>query len=131
MEVSKFLIGHRFIISREFVGSAREAVLTILEGLPESRNPRVLEGIVTIVLKSDDTNDLMRLSEKILAFVDHSQWGYEKIIQLVHRLSLMDRRFGGFSESVLLKVVEFQPDPQAEDKQARRRAKLSRLGDFT
>ena len=102
--------------------SAREEVFTILEGLPENTNPRVLEGIVTIVLKSDDTNDLMRLSEKILAFVDHSRWGHEKIIQLVNRLSLMDRRFGGFSESFLLKVVEFQPDQQAEDKQARRRA---------
>ena len=102
--------------------SAREEVFTILEGLPENTNPHVLEGIVTIVLKSDDTNDLIRLSEKILAFVDHSRWGHEKIIQLVNRLSLMDRRFGGFSESFLLKVVEFQPDQQAEDKQARRRA---------
>ncbi len=102
--------------------SAHEEVFTILEGLPENTNPLVLEEILTIVLKSDDTNDLMRLSEKILAFVDHSQWGHEKIIQLVDRLSLMDRRFGGFSEPFLLKVVEFQPDQQAEDKQARRKA---------
>ncbi len=110
-----------YYLERVF-GSDREEVLTILEGLPESTNPRVLEEVMTIVLKSDDTNDLMRLSEKILAFVDHSRWGYEKIIQLVNRLSLMDRRFGGFSESVLLKVVEFQLDQKAEDKQARRRA---------
>lgn len=102
--------------------SAREEVLTILEGLPKNTNPRVLEGILNIVLKSDDMNDLMRLSEKVLAFIDHSQWSHEKIIQLVDRLSLMDRRFGGFSEPFLLKIIEFQPDQQAEDKQARRRA---------
>lgn len=99
-----------------------EKVLSILEGLPKTTNPRVLEGIVTIVLKSDDPNALIRLSEKILAFVDHSQWDHEKIIQLVNMLSLLDRRLGGLSESLLLKVVEFQPDQQAEDKQTLRKA---------
>ena len=34
--------------------SAHEEVLTMVEEIPETKNPRVLEGIVTIVLKSND-----------------------------------------------------------------------------
>ena len=63
-----------------------------------------------------------RFSEKILAFVEHVRWDHKKIVQLVGRLSLMNGRLGGFSESVLLKVIEFQPDQQTKEKQARREA---------
>ena len=100
----------------------REEVLRILEGLPKNNNPRVLERIVNIVLMSDDSNDLVRFSDEILTFIDHSQWSYQKIIELLGKLSLFDKQLGLFSESVLLKVVEFQPDEQAEEKQARHNA---------
>ena len=100
----------------------KEEVLRILEELPKSNNPRVVERIVAIILKSDDSNDLVRFSDEILAFIDHSHWNYEKIIGLLGKLSLLGGRFGAFSELVLLKVVGFQPDEQAEDKQARHKA---------
>ena len=98
----------------------REEILCLLEELPETANPYVLESIVNIVLKSDDANNLVRLSEKILAFVDHFRWNPRKVINLIDMLSLAGGRLGGFSESFLLKVVEFQPDPLAGEKQERR-----------
>ena len=55
-------------------------------------------------------------------FVYHFQWDHRKIIRLINRLSLVDGRLSGFSEYFLLKVVEFQPDQQTEDKQSRRKA---------
>ena len=100
----------------------RERVFHILESLPKSTNPRVLAPIVAIVLKSDDSNDLCRFSEKILDFIEHVRWDHNKIIQLVNRLSLMNSNLGRLSESVLLKVIEFRPDQQTEDKRARREA---------
>ena len=102
--------------------TGRDAVLGILDELPETTNPRVLEGIVNIVLKSDDSNTLVRFSERLLTFVDHYQWGHEKIIRLVNRLSFEDGPLGRFSEAFLFKVVTFQPDQQTEEKQARRKA---------
>ena len=102
--------------------TGRDEVLGILDELPETTNPRVLEGIVNIVLKSDDSNTLVRFSERLLAFVDHYQWGHEKIIRLVNRLSFGDGPLGRFSEAFLFKVVTFQPDQQTEEKQDRRRA---------
>lgn len=100
----------------------REKVFHILESLPKSTNPHVLAPIVAIVLKSDDSNDLCRFSEKILDFIEHVRWDHNKIIQLVNKLSLMNSNLGGLSESVLLKVIEFRPDQQTEDKRARREA---------
>ena len=100
----------------------RERVFHILESLPKSTNPRVLAPIVAIVLKSGDANDLCRFSEKILDFIEHVRWDHNKIIQLVNKLSLMNSNLGGLSESVLLKVIEFRPDQQTEDKRARREA---------
>ena len=67
--------------------SHRGEILSILEELPTTTNPRVLEEIVEIVLQSDGS-DLPRFSEQIMTFVDHSQWSHEKIIQLIDRLSL-------------------------------------------
>ena len=116
--------------------TARDEVLSILDELPETTNPRVLEGIANIVLKSDDSNNLVRFSEKLLAFVDHCQWGHEKIIRLVNRLSFEDGPLGRFSEAFLVMVVAFQPDQQAEEKQARHKADpqdwtiLTKITDF-
>ncbi len=116
--------------------TARDEVLGILDELPETTNPRVLEGIVNIVLKSDDSNNLVRFSEKLLAFVAHYQWGHEKIIQLVNRLSFTDGRLSRFSEAFLFNVVAFQADQQAEEKQTRRKAEpqdwtiLTKITDF-
>ena len=116
--------------------TTRDEVLSILDELPETTNPRVLEGIVNIVLKSDNSKNLVRFAEKLLAFVDHYQWGHEKIIRLVNRLSFEDGPLGRFSEAFLFKVVAFQPDQQAEEKQARHKADpqdwtiLTKITDF-
>ncbi len=116
--------------------TVRDEVLSILDELPETTNPRVLEGIVNIVLKSDDSNNLVRFSEKLLTFVDHCLGGHEKIIRLVNKLSFEDGPLGRFSEAFLFRVVAFQPDQQAEEKQARRIADpqdwtiLTKITDF-
>ena len=47
-----------------------ERVLEILENLPETSNPHILEGIMDIVLKSDSVEAVNRLSSRILSFVE-------------------------------------------------------------
>ncbi len=48
-----------------------ERVLEILENLPETSNPRILEGIMDVVLKADSVEVINRLSSNILSFVEH------------------------------------------------------------
>lgn len=48
-----------------------ERVLEILENLPETSNPRILEGIMDVVLKADSVEVVNRLSPSILSFVEH------------------------------------------------------------
>ena len=98
-----------------------EKVLNILEHLPDTDNPRVLAEIVDVVLSSDSSNAFHRLAPKILSFVDHARLGHDKIIDMLKRSDLFEDSFDRFTASLLLKVVEFCPDPQSEDKQARRK----------
>ena len=108
--------------------SEPEKVLNILERLPDTDNPRILADIVDVVLSSDSSDAFHRLAPKILSFVDHTEWGYEKIISILRKSDFFEDSFDGFTASLLLKVVEFCPDPQSEDKQASRK---ENPGDWT
>ena len=48
-----------------------ERVLEILENLPETSNPHILEDIVDVVLKADSVEAVDRLSSRILSFVEN------------------------------------------------------------
>lgn len=50
-----------------------EMVLEILENLPETSNPHILEGIMNVVLKTDSVEGVNRLSSRILSFVELSR----------------------------------------------------------
>ena len=100
--------------------SRPDEVLDILERLPETDNPQVLAQIVEIVLKSDSPSTLHRLAPRVRAFVDHVPWAYNKVITLLQSPYFFETSLDGFASSLLLQIVEFRPDPQSEEKQARR-----------
>lgn len=64
-----------------------EAVVCILESLPTTSNPRILERIVSIASKSDKADIVSRLAPKILAAAENPRWGREKFIALLKKLS--------------------------------------------
>ena len=97
-----------------------EQVLEILENLPKTSNPHILEGIMDVVLKSDSVEVVNRLSSGILSFLDHAIWGQDKIIELLKKPFLFDRRLAKFTSAFLRKLVSFVPDPDVKEKQAHR-----------
>lgn len=97
-----------------------EQVLEILENLPKTSNPHILEGIMDVVLKADSVEVVNRLSSKILSFLDHAEWGHNKIIELLKKPFLFDKKLARFTSEFLRKLVGFVPDPDAKEKQARR-----------
>ncbi len=50
-----------------------ERVLEILENLPETSNPYILEGIIDAVLNADSVEAVDRLSSRILSFVENAR----------------------------------------------------------
>ena len=82
-------------------------------------NAQILEGVVDVVLKSNSSNIFYRLAPKIMAFADYAERRIDKVAALLKKPYLFEKSFDDLSSSLLLKIVEFQPDPQSEDKQAR------------
>ena len=105
--------------------SEPEKVLGILEQLPDTDNPRILEEIIDVVLKADSPEVIHRFANKIMAFVDNAwvnTWmGHDNIIELLKKPYLFEKPLEAFASSLLSKVVEFRPDPQSKEKQTRRR----------
>jgi hypothetical protein len=64
-----------------------EAVVRILESLPTTTNPRILERIVAIASKCDTSGLISRLAPKILAAAENPNWSREKFIALLKKLS--------------------------------------------
>ena len=87
-------------------------VLEILENLPKTSNPHILEGIMDVVLKSDSVEVVNRLSSGILSFLDHAIWRHDKIIELLKKPFLFDRRLAKFTSVLLRKLVSFLSDPK-------------------
>ena len=90
-----------------------EQVLEILENLPKTSNPHILEGIMDVVLKSDSVEVTNRLSSRILSFLDHAIWGHNKIIELLKKPFLFDRKLARFTSAFLRKLVGLVPDPKS------------------
>ena len=105
--------------------SEPEKVLKILENLPETDNPRILEGIVDVVLKSDSLDVFRRLAPKIMIYIETWWWEfrYNKVIKLLQKPYLFDKSIEDLTFPLLKKVVEFLPVPQSEKEKQKRRNK--------
>lgn len=82
-------------------------MLDILEQLPDTDNPQILEGAVDVVLKSNSSNVFHRLAPKVVAFVDYTEWWRDKVAALLKKPYLFEKSLDGLSSSLLLKIVEF------------------------
>ena len=97
--------------------SEQEKVLGILERLPDTDNPRILEEIIDVVLKADSPEVIHRFANKIMSFVDNAwvnTWMGDNIIELLKKPYLFEKPLEAFASSLLSKVVEFRPDPQPQ-----------------
>lgn len=98
-----------------------EKVLSALEELQDIKNPNVLHGIITIILKSEDKSLLNRFQDKILKFIEYPLWGHEFFPKIIQSLSLVDPTIKESSELMLYKTLRFKPDPKAKEKSERRK----------
>ena len=86
--------------------SESEKVLDILEQLPDTDNPLILDDIIDIILKSDSSEVIHRLRPKIMAFMEHVKWADGKIIELLKKPYIIERSLSDFTNSLLRKLVE-------------------------
>ncbi len=95
--------------------SEPEKVLDILEQLPDTDNPPILEKIIDIILKSDSSEVIHRLRPKIMAFVEHVEWADEKIIELLKKPYSIERSLSDFITSLVRKLVESRSELLSEN----------------
>ncbi len=67
--------------------SDAEAVVRVLESLPSTSNPRILERVVSIAAKCDKPELVLCIASKILASAENPSWAREKFIALLNRLA--------------------------------------------
>ena len=106
---------------KNVVMDATDKVLEVVRALPETDNPRVYDDILDIALQLDAKRSA-KLLPKILESVELERpiWGHKYADVLVHWTE-------GNETSAALELtkvlVEFVPDPESKNKQARRRKK--------
>jgi hypothetical protein len=64
-----------------------ETVVRILESLPTTSNPRILQGVVSVASKCNRPELVARLASKILAAAESPRWAREQFIELLRKLS--------------------------------------------
>lgn len=95
---------------------APEKVIRILEQLPDTNNPHLLEGILEIIIGSDTPELFEKFYSSIEALLDAPYRGYDKLIKLLKKKYLFEGKLVDLASALLLKIVEFRPDPTAEEK---------------
>lgn len=97
-------------------------VLEVFAAMQPTDNRHVLGCIVDMVAASKDASVLDELYARVDAYLDTPQPRWDRIEQLL----LIPKAFEGPSSkkmrALLLKIVEFQPDPRAAEKAARAQA---------
>ena len=106
---------------KNVVMDATDEVLEVVRALPEADNPRVYDDILDLALQLDAKRSAKLLS-KILESTELERpiWGHKYADVLVHWAE------GNEIPAALeltKKLVEFVPDPESKNKQARRRKK--------
>lgn len=96
--------------------------------IPNTKNFRVLEGIIAIVLKADSSQAVVKFSRHIFSFIENAHWGHELIIKLLKKPFIFDTSLFEITPAILFKLVEFRPDPHDEEKRVRRKENLNEYG---
>lgn len=100
---------------------APDKVTEVLKSLPYTDNPHILEGILEIIIKSDTPELIEEFYGHVEAFLEVASWNYERIIELLEKPYLFEGLLVDVSPALLLKIVEFRPDPDAEEKGQRKK----------
>ena len=108
--------------------AAPDRVIEEISKIPSTKNFRVLEGIIKIVVKADSSQIVEKFSHHILSFIENNQWGHELLIQLLKKPFIYDAVLSEITTAILLKLVEFRPDPRDEEKRARRKENPNEYG---
>ncbi|MGB5055479.1 MAG: PIN domain-containing protein [Nitrospirales bacterium] len=104
---------------------APDRVVEVLESLPNTDNAHILEGFLEIIVKSDDPELVKRFYSRIITLLDVARWGHERIIELLSKPYLFQGQLADIAPILLLKIVEFRPDPAADEKGQRRKEDAS------
>lgn len=109
--------------------SPNQAVEIILN-LEKTDNPRILREVFSIACKLADTDLSLRLKPLIKKFIQSPyRWGEDELV--VNLLEKWGRTPGpalNAALEIMQYVVAFQPDPQEEDKRARRKEDPNEYG---
>jgi hypothetical protein len=108
--------------------AAPDRVIEEISKIPSTKNFRVLEGIIKIVVKADSSQMVEKFLHHILLFIDNTQWGHELLIELLKKPFIFDAELSEITPAILLKLVEFRPDPRDEEKRARRKENPNEYG---
>lgn len=108
--------------------AASDRVIEEISKIPSTKNFRVLEGVLNIVLKADSAQIIEKFSHHILAFIENTQWGHELLIKLLKKPFIFDAVLSECTPAILLKLVEFRPDPREDEKRARRKENPNEYG---
>lgn len=95
--------------------------LEVLSGLQDTDNFRILEGIIEIILKTDSVDAILKFYQFIKSYIEHFQWGHELIVSFLKKPFFFDSKLSKITPALLLKLIEFQPDPREEEKRALRK----------
>ena len=95
--------------------AAPAEVLHEISKLPNTDNPRVLQGILKIVLKADSAEVVSRFYQPIISLIENRRWGslqsYEGIISLLKKPFIFDSQLAEVMPTLLRKLVEFHKNP--------------------
>jgi len=107
---------------------APEQVIEELSNIPSTKNFKVLDGIIKILLKADSAQIVEKFSHHILSYIENSHWGHELLIELLNKPFIFDTVLSEITPAILLKLVEFRPDPREEEKRTRRKENPDEYG---
>lgn len=105
-----------------------ELVIEEISKIPSTKNFRVLEGIIKIVLKADSAHAVVKFVHQILSFIENTHWGHELLIELLKKPYIFDAALSEITPAILLKLVEFLPDPREAEKRVLRKENPSEYG---
>lgn len=98
-----------------------DEVLEVISKFPSTRNFRILEGIIRIVINTDSIKAVSENFRFITSYVDNFQYnwrGHNDIIKLLKKPFFFDSKLSDIIPALLLKIVEFQRDDRISPKKS-------------
>jgi len=103
-------------------------VLNIIEEFPDTKNFRVLDGIIQIIIKANTVDSILKFYRFINFFIENPNWGHENIVALLNKEFFFDSKLSEITPVLLLKIISFMPDPQENEKRSLRKENLEAWG---